>query len=357
MIAGLYRKMSLAKAVSGRPVRSQMLDILKLYLGRGKLGPSEYFDYRLFEDKMQRARSGHEFAGYKIVSKIDRHWNNRTSWVITGDKLLFYSALHGFGLPHPEIYAVTHPHGRQTGLAECFSDESRLTDFLKNKVVYPFFSKPIFGSFGSGAFSVLGIDHETDELLLAKGGRVQAEEFSRLLLEPTRRKNKALSGNIIQQTLQPHESILESCGPNISGVRVVTLLEDTRPRLISAVWKITTGENFVDNFHEGKLGNMLGNIDIDSGEITRVQQGIGLERKENTPHPDTGRSLLGYRLPDWQLMKEICLAASTIAPELRFQHWDVALTDQGPVLLELNVHGSLDLIQLATETGVLSHLG
>ena len=38
---------------------------------------------------------------------------------------------------------------------------------------------------------------------------------------------------------------------------------------------------------------------------------------------------------------------------IRTQSWDVALTDKGPVLLEVNFGGDLNLAQLAHGTGVL----
>lgn len=356
MFAGLLEKMSEAKAQSGKPKWRQLIDLIRLFFGRGKLGPSEYFDYRLFESNHAADISQHSFAGYKVSSKVDKQWNSYTSWIVTGDKLLFYSALHGFGLPHPELYAVTHPFGRHCGLAQCFSDAESLAHFLRGEIHYPFFSKPIFGSFGGGAYFVGGYDADTDDLLLAKGDRMPVPAYCKEMLEPTKRRNKSLSGNIIQEALQPHSEIQRVCGPNISGVRVVLVLEDTKPKIIAAVWKITTGDNYVDNFSEGKFGNMLGNVDVSTGEVIRIQRGIGLNMTENVAHPDTGAALQGFVLPDWQNLTEICLAAATIAPELKFQHWDVALTNSGPVLLELNVHGSLDLVQLASRKGIFRML-
>lgn len=355
MIAGLFDKMSRVRSVAGRSRWRQFLDMARLYCGRGRLGPSEYFDYRLFD--AGQAVVTHDYAGYKVSSEIDKKWNAYTSWIITGDKLLFYSALDGFRLPHPEIFAVTHPIGRHCGMAPCFSSASSLAAFIREGMTYPFFSKPIFGSFGRGAYNATGYDAVSDELILAQGERRPVAAFCDEMLEVTRKRNKALSGNIIQQALKPHPEIERVCGPNISGVRVVLLLRDTQPELLAAVWKITTGDNFVDNFSEGKFGNMLGNVDIDSGEIVRVQRGIGLEMEEDVAHPDTGQRLTGFRLPDWDRLKETCLAAATIAPELRFQHWDVALTGDGPVLLELNVQGSLDLVQLAAQKGIYEFLG
>jgi hypothetical protein len=39
-------------------------------------------------------------------------------------------------------------------------------------------------------------------------------------------------------------------------------------------------------------------------------------------------------------------------PGLRLQHWDIALSVAGPVILEVNVEGSMDLHQLAGARGV-----
>ena len=252
MIAGLFDKMSRVKAVSGRSRWRQFLDMTRLYRGRGRLGPSGYFDYRLFDAEQSPAVLRHDYAGYKAESEIDKKWNAYTSWIVTGDKLLFYSALHGFRLPHPELFAVTHPIGRHCGMAPCFSDASSLAGFIREGMTYPFFSKPIFGSFGRGAYNATGYDAVSDELILAQGGRRPVMEFCNEMLEITRKRNKVLSGNIIQQALQPHPEIERVCGPNISGVRVVLLLRDTQPEMLAAVWKITTGDNFVDNFLDGK---------------------------------------------------------------------------------------------------------
>ena len=353
MMAGLFDNLTRAKALSGRAKWRQVVDIARLYLGRGKLGPSEYFDYRLFESRHASEPGRGEFAGYKISTQVDKQWNDSTSWILTGDKLLFYSALHGFGLPHPDIYAIAHPVGRHCGLAPSFSSAEKLADFLRGGMRYPFFSKPIFGSFGSGAYNATGYEHDSDSLVLAKGERVPVTAFCKIMLESANRRVKSLPGNIMQEALQPHPQIEDVCGPNISGVRVVLLIHDSEPTLLAAVWKITTGDNFVDNFSEGEFGNMLGNVDVVSGEVTRVQRGIGLGMEEDVPHPDTGKPLKGFALPDWSQLTKTCLAAATIAPELKFQHWDIALTDHGPVLLELNVQGSLDLLQLATRTGIL----
>ena len=46
-------------------------------------------------------------------------------------------------------------------------------------------------------------------------------------------------------------------------------------------------------------------------------------------------------------------AAAPIFAGIRTQSWDVALTEAGPVILEVNFGGDLNLAQLATGKGVL----
>ena len=98
---------------------------------------------------------------------------------------------------------------------------------------------------------------------------------------------------------------------------------------------------------------MLGAINLESGQILRTVTGSGADLHVNSAHPDTGRPILGTPIPDWNRLKEIVLAAAPIFAGIHTQSWDVALTENGPVLLEVNFGGDLNLAQLATGKGVL----
>jgi hypothetical protein len=50
--------------------------------------------------------------------------------------------------------------------------------------------------------------------------------------------------------------------------------------------------------------------------------------------------------------RALCIEAVSALPGLRLQHWDTALSDAGPVMLEADVERSMDLRQLATARGV-----
>ena len=70
-------------------------------------------------------------------------------------------------------------------------------------------------------------------------------------------------------------------------------------------------------------------------------------------HPDTKRSIVGTLIPQWEALKRLVVSAAEILPGIRTQSWDVALAAEGPVLLEVNYGGDLNLAQLAHGAGVL----
>lgn len=138
----------------------------------------------------------------------------------------------------------------------------------------------------------------------------------------------------------------------LSSVRLIVLLEAGLPRLFRAVWKIPTGENMIDNFMHGRTGNLVGSVDIRNGRIERVVTGTGSSLSVRATHPDTNKELIGVCLPYWSQIKKVCLDGASALAGLRMQHWDIALCPNGPVALEVNVEGSLDLHQIAAQRGI-----
>jgi hypothetical protein len=56
----------------------------------------------------------------------------------------------------------------------------------------------------------------------------------------------------------------------------------------------------------------------------------------NIAHPLTEARLEGFQLPGWDRVIDACRAGGATFPLMRIHHWDFALTDRGPVILELN---------------------
>jgi hypothetical protein len=151
---------------------------------------------------------------------------------------------------------------------------------------------------------------------------------------------------LLQRLLVPHPEIKRLVGETTSCIRIIVLVTDAGPKVRLAFWKIARASNVTDNFSLGKTGNLLGWVDVETGKISRVITGLWPDGREVRSHPDTGGTLLDAQLPDWQTAVDMCLRASVHFPGLRLQNWDVALCEQGPVLMELNTEADLGIPQM-----------
>jgi hypothetical protein len=135
------------------------------------------------------------------------------------------------------------------------------------------------------------------------------------------------------------------------SVRALVLAGPSNPVIHRAVAKIATGNNPADNFW--RHGKMLGAIELETGIISRVVRGTGAEMSLNEAHPDTKRPIVGTLIAQWAALARLVISAAESLPGIRAQSWDIALAAEGPVLLEVNYGGDLNLAQLANGTGVL----
>ena len=94
-------------------------------------------------------------------------------------------------------------------------------------------------------------------------------------------------------------------------------------------------------------------IELETGLTRRVVRGTGAETSLEAAHPDTKRPIVGTLIPQWEALTRLVISAAEILPGIRAQSWDVALAADGPVLLEVNYGGDLNLAQLAHGVGVL----
>jgi len=215
-------------------------------------------------------------------------------------------------------------------------------------MVYPVFAKPVTGIRSVGVAGLLRFDAATDSFILQNGQAIAVDDFVREV------EAYRASGYLFQEMLQPHDEIAKRCGQRLTTLRLIVGIEENGPALIHALWKVPVGDNPADNFW--RPGNLLGAIDPGTGEVLRAISGVGPDQTEVDTHPDSGERLLGVTLPDWQAALDVCLQASTMFTGLRLQAWDVALTDRGPVLIEVNIGGDFNLPQLALAAGLMDQI-
>ena len=71
-------------------------------------------------------------------------------------------------------------------------------------------------------------------------------------------------------------------------------------------------------------------------------------------HPATGTPLVGETLPEWDRVLDLARTCAPIFAPLRYQSMDIAITPEGPLLVEINTGGAFNLPQLASGRGFLT---
>ncbi len=127
-----------------------------------------------------------------------------------------------------------------------------------------------------------------------------------------------------------------------SGEEASVLAED----LVSP-GRITMEGSRVCWVEEGESAR-VGCGDVDSGEVVRAVHGVGVDHREVDTHPDTGATIVGTMLPDWQAAKALCLKHGEALSGIKLQAWDIAMCPAGPVIMEVNSSPGLQGIETAT---------
>jgi hypothetical protein len=330
-----------------------MREIARLWFGSSRLPPSQYYAYELYDDRRYSFAEKKEFVGWgwQVLGKT---LNNPEWTAVCDDKLMSYGLFRGLCLPHPEVYAVYHPNGRTFGPVPCLQTPEQMAEFLRGRMTYPFFGKPVRDCRGGGASLVEAIDHARDVLLLAGGAEMSVEDYVRefpvALCAGHKVRAKRPSGYLFQELIVQHPLIDRLSGGRVSTLRMVVLLGDEGPRLFRVSWKLPVGNNITDHAI-GVRGNIKCSIDPATGRVERVLQSIGPEDKDvyalgmfgkpAEAHPDTGERLTDVQLPYWERTVKLCLHASAAFPGLRYQSWDMVMGVDGPMLLELNHLGGV----------------
>jgi hypothetical protein len=156
---------------------------------------------------------------------------------------------------------------------------------------------------------------------------------------------------LLQRVERNHAAIARFADA-LATVRICLLRTGDGVKIPFAALKPPAGGNVADNFWRDS--NLVCNLDVDSGEILRVRVKGPIEPVDIEQHPVSGKRMPGERVPMWAEVIEAARAASDIFDPIRYQTMDIAVTPEGPVLVEINSGGSFELIQLASGSGFLT---
>ncbi len=292
-----YRMCTRLRAQRGGSRTGYLLDALWCSVRHGA-SPENYFVLRFFAlPDWQRAA----FLTSGRSSALDRALNRNAA---AAEKEALASKAH--------FLTVFAPDVRRAHVYAPEADFAAFCTFLDENDT--FFLKPVGGTMGRG------IERRRSAAIPDRAAFYNDCRAQRLLLEAPIRQHPAL------------EALSPGC---VNSVRVNAARgRGGRVRLIGACLKCGGQGAATDNFHTGGIAYPL---ELASGRVSgpgRNNTDLG----DYTRHPASGAYLPGFQVPFWPALTACVYRAMDRVPGMGYVGWDIAVTPDGPELIEGNWH-------------------
>lgn len=293
-----------------------IMEFLTLWQSKKEL-PLYYFKY-LYRKDVTNIK---DYLSTKEASSIQKSpkLHRREYMSIMSNKLVFSLFCKQNGIPTPEL--VSYNFGSNFYFKNtCFkvSNSQELASFfemvLRDSQKDKLFLKPfsLFG--GKGACIVKKGDIRDD-----------IKEYADLLLS-----NDYIHENVLVQ----HEKINLINSSCINTLRIETYIDrENNIHIMNVFMRFGIGNNIVDNGHSG--GIYIG-VDKTNGKLKEVaMEEAHFGGREYYRHPNSDYPFKDFVVPFFKESCELVIKATEFLPD-RYIGWDVAITQNGPVIIEAN---------------------
>ena len=263
-----------------------------------------------------------DYLNFKFYEKSAAE---RATYVTTGDEYYAYQYLAG--IEYAEFFSDKinfHKNFAKYAKREYCAPDDGLEAFEAFCERHPsFVKKPRFGLGGGGVVKVDAADI-ADKAAYLEQMRANDEFVEELVVQDPR---------------------WEALSPSTNTLRVMTFAHNDQSRVVMAVARVGSGASIMDNFHQGGMGVL---IDMDRGCLV----GNGFDKKVNeSPTSVTGVVFDGYPIPYWDEVKEMVCEAALVNQGVNHIGWDVALSVDGPLIIEANRGPGWDVTQVPAKHG------
>ena len=258
---------------------------------------------------------------------------------LTVDKISTANLLTNEGIPTIKNLAVIDGSNKQYETETVIRSANELVDFLE-VCPMPIFCKPLDLLASIGIFKIESFSENI--IQLGNGDRLTANDLIQ--------KTMGELPYILQPVVQNHASIREFA-TGLATVRAMNFNSDDVD-LSHSILKIPVGSSLADN--AWRQGNLVAEIDKETGTILRVVEASGIKQKLHEAHPLTGHKLVGMQIPYWSELLDLNQKTAKLFSAIKYLTLDLAITDAGPIVVEVNSGGSFTLPQIATGRGFLN---
>lgn len=259
---------------------------------------------------------------------------------ITKDKILSKKLLAALGAPVPVQYcSVTLENGN----LYCRDEEGIPVDFteLRNRhLCY----KPVEAECGDGVMMFRILDDKHAEL---NGEACSLQSLKDNMIFQI----KTWGRGMIEDRIIQHRDLENIYYKSVNSLRIITVLSKEGKngiRLLGAFLRIGAAGNSVDNY---AVGGLIINVRPD-GKLEKygyIRPEYG--NAETAVHPDTGIVLENFSVPFFKEAVDLCIKIHGQLPGIYSIGWDVAITGEGPLIVEINDNWELEPLEHCTGRG------
>ena len=283
------------------------------------------YQYGITEDNYQ-----------KFLSDYDYYWLNRINndyqkWV--NDKTTYRFIMEPFRQFVPEYYFSCFKRDGKTVIVkmrDCPADipngiEGVLAILrLKGKLAF----KASAGTHGDGFYCL----SYSDNTYYINNDSADEKAITALF-------DEIQSFYIVTEYLVMHDELKKIYPKSVNTVRIMVInAHGHDPQIMQTYMRIGSEKSgFTDNVGYGGVCVM---VDTETGELYNPEQLKDHVYVACPKHPDTGIPISGV-LPNWDYVKENILTICRYLCELEYLGFDVAITNDGFQILEINIHQDL----------------
>ncbi|MDE6005945.1 MAG: hypothetical protein K2G67_00085 [Muribaculaceae bacterium] len=282
------------------------LDFIGAYIVHG-ISFNDYFIYRFYT---LNRRGRKEYITLRRTRKIQHFCNDNNALQVFRDKIKFnheYSELLG-----------------RKWLDVSASNQVDFDRFVSENVGDRIFIKDVNGLCGIGVECIETA--KVDPLQLYK--KLTSDNNARYLLE---------------EPLKQSGPISEFHPWSVNTIRITTVLDGDgeNVNIMGAVLRMGTNQDYRDNL---SAKGICAHIDIKTGII--FMPAFDKYNNSYIVHPDTGKQIVGFKIPDWEECKNFICRVAKRSPKVRYVGWDIVAKGDGTFLLiEGNDDGGYSLQQ------------
>lgn len=284
-----------------------------------------FYEYYIYDLLNASSELRETFLSNAEKARLLSVLNPRRYFIVARNKYLAHCLFDAVGIPSAELLVYYDPMLRSLKDG-CACDYDSVVGLLKAKNVRECVVKQPEESHGTGVLLVRQVVFKEGECLLV------LHDGTEKLLREVLGKSPLLFEAVVRQNAQ----MASLNSSSVNTIRFMTCAyPDGTSRVIATFVKVGRAGCCVDNAGDG--GNVDAGIDVQYGTIYNALEFNGFRKiRKVDVHPDSGAQMTGVVIENWVAIKRKLEECQNAFPFLKAAGWDVALTDNGPVIIEVN---------------------